>query len=76
MDFAPSPKTQDYLARVQAFMREHIAPIEEQYHRDNLAANPSADWQTWRVLPVIEELKAKAKAAVAAFNGPLVHSTL
>ena len=63
MDFAPSPKTQDYLARVQAFMREHIAPIEEQYHRDNLAANPSADWQTWRVLPVIEELKAKAKAA-------------
>ena len=63
MDFAPSPKTQEYLARVQAFMREHIAPIEEQYHRDNLAANPSADWQTWRVLPVIEELKAKAKAA-------------
>ena len=63
MDFAPSPKTQDYLARVQAFMREHIAPIEEQYHRDNLAANPSSDWQTWRVLPVIEELKAKAKAA-------------
>ena len=63
MDFAPSPKTQDYLARVQAFMRKHIAPIEEQYHRDNLAANPSADWQTWRVLPVIEELKAKAKAA-------------
>ena len=63
MDFASSPKTQDYLARVQAFMREHIAPIEEQYHRDNLAANPSADWQTWRVLPVIEELKAKAKAA-------------
>ncbi|WP_216726665.1 acyl-CoA dehydrogenase family protein [Hymenobacter siberiensis] len=63
MDFAPSPKTQDYLARVQAFMAEHIAPIEEQYHHDNLAANPGPDWQSWRVLPVIEELKTKAKAA-------------
>ncbi|WP_210518036.1 acyl-CoA dehydrogenase family protein [Hymenobacter terricola] len=63
MDFAPSPKTQNYLARVQAFMREHIVAIEEQYHRDNLAANPGADWQTWRVLPLIEELKTKAKAA-------------
>ncbi|WP_216689822.1 acyl-CoA dehydrogenase family protein [Hymenobacter siberiensis] len=63
MDFAPSPKTQDYLARVQDFMAEHIAPIEEQYHHDNLAANPGPDWQSWRVLPVIEELKTKAKAA-------------
>ncbi|MBU6122821.1 acyl-CoA dehydrogenase family protein [Hymenobacter siberiensis] len=63
MDFALSPKTQDYLARVQAFMAEHIAPIEEQYHHDNLAANPGPDWQSWRVLPVIEELKTKAKAA-------------
>ena len=63
MDFTPSPKTQDYLARVQTFVREHIAPIEATYHRDNLAANPGADWQTWRVLPVVEELKAQARAA-------------
>ena len=63
MDFTPSPKTQDYLARVQAFMREHIAPIEAAYHHENLAANPGGDWQTWRVLPAIEELKTQAKAA-------------
>ncbi|MDQ2792414.1 MAG: acyl-CoA dehydrogenase family protein, partial [Bacteroidota bacterium] len=63
MDFAPSPKTQDYLARVQAFMAEHIAPVEDQYHRENLAANPGADWQSWQVLPLVEELKTKAKAA-------------
>ena len=63
MDFTPSPKAQDYLTRVQAFMDEHIAPIEEAYHRDNLAANPGPDWQAWRVLPIIEALKAQAKAA-------------
>lgn len=63
MDFTPSSKTQEYLTRVQAFMAEHIAPIEDDYHRDNLAANPGSDWQSWRVLSIIEELKAKAKAA-------------
>ena len=63
MDFTPSPKTQDYLARVQAFMAAHIAPVEDDYHRANLAANPGPDWQNWQVLPVIEELKTKAKAA-------------
>ena len=63
MDFTPSPKTQDYLARVQAFMAEYIAPIEDGYHRHNLAANPGSDWQSWRVLPIVEELKSKSKAA-------------
>ena len=63
MDFTPSPKTQDCLARMRAFMREHITPVEEQYHRENLAANPNGDWQAWQVLPLIEALKAKARAA-------------
>ena len=63
MDFAPSPKTQDYFTRVQAFMAEHIVPIEDDYHRENLAANSGPDWQSWQVLPIIEELKAKARAA-------------
>lgn len=63
MDFTPSPKTQDYLARVRAFMREHVAPVEPAYHRDNLAANPDGNWSAWRVLPLIEELKTKARAA-------------
>ena len=62
MDFAHSPKTQDYLARVKAFMAGHIVPVEEAYHHDNLTANPRGDWQTWRVLPIIEELKAQARA--------------
>ena len=63
MDFTPSPKSQDYLARVQAFMRAHIEPVEAAYHRENLAVNPGADWRAWRVLPLVDELKAQARAA-------------
>ena len=44
-------------------MAEHIVPIEDDYHRENLAANSGPDWQSWQVLPIIEELKAKARAA-------------
>lgn len=57
MDFTPSAKGQDYLNRVKAFMRDEIFPIEEQYHRD-LAAQENR----WVVLPIIRELKEKAKA--------------
>ncbi|MDX1754521.1 MAG: acyl-CoA dehydrogenase family protein [Marinobacter sp.] len=57
MDFTPSDKGQDYLNRVKAFMRDEIFPIEAQYHRD-LAAQENR----WVVLPIIRELKEKARA--------------
>ncbi|MDC0662708.1 acyl-CoA dehydrogenase family protein [Marinobacter sp. SS21] len=57
MDFTLSDKGQDYLERVKAFMRDEIFPIEEEYHRE-LAAQENR----WVVLPIIRELKAKAKA--------------
>ena len=57
MDFSLSPKAQDYYDRVQRFMDEHIHPIEHAYH----AELQSLD-NKWVVLPIIEELKAKAKA--------------
>ncbi len=41
-------------------MAEHVEPVEEGYHRD-LAAARLAGTQ-WTPLPVIEELKAKARA--------------
>ena len=63
MDFTPSPKAQDYLARAKAFMAEHIAPAETAWYHANLAANPGPDWRSWQVLPIIEELKTKAQAA-------------
>ncbi|MFN3835943.1 MAG: acyl-CoA dehydrogenase family protein [Glycocaulis sp.] len=58
MDFEYSARCKDYLARVRAFMDEHVYPNEKTYH-EQLAGFGTNRWQ---VLPVIEELKAKAKA--------------
>ncbi len=60
MDFAHSPKAQEYIERVEAFMRDEIAPREEPYLRELFALPPE---DRWVVLPVIEELKEKARAA-------------
>ncbi len=56
MDFEHSERTRSLLERLDAFIEQEIAPREEPYHRELLA---SAD--PWIVLPVIEELKAKAR---------------
>jgi alkylation response protein AidB-like acyl-CoA dehydrogenase len=63
MDFTPSPRAQDYLVRIRSFMQEHVLPVEESYFRDLLAGNHGGDWTQWRTSPVIEGLKAKARAA-------------
>jgi acyl-CoA dehydrogenase len=57
MNFDYSAKTQDYIERVQAFMDAHVYPSEKIY------ADQSYSGDRWKVLPIIEELKAKAKAA-------------
>ncbi|MBT10640.1 MAG: acyl-CoA dehydrogenase, partial [Oceanospirillaceae bacterium] len=57
MDFQHSAKAQDYLKRVKAFMSKEIEPIEEDYLRELHSLD-----NKWTVLPIIEELKAKAKA--------------
>jgi alkylation response protein AidB-like acyl-CoA dehydrogenase len=62
MDFTPSPKTADYLERVTRFIRERIAPIETRYWQDHAAHNASSDWQSWKILPVVEQLKAEARS--------------
>jgi acyl-CoA dehydrogenase len=59
MDFSPSPRAADLRARVAAFLAEHVEPAEAGYHRD-LAAAREAGTQ-WTPLPLIEELKAKAR---------------
>ena len=58
MDFANTPRGSDYLKRVKAFMAEHIEPMEADYLRELKALDDS-----WVVLPVIRELKAKAREA-------------
>jgi alkylation response protein AidB-like acyl-CoA dehydrogenase len=62
MDFAPSPKTREYSQRLREFLDEHVAPREAEYRRQN-AANAGAEWTRWQVPGVMEEWKARARAA-------------
>jgi acyl-CoA dehydrogenase len=56
VDFSHSATAADYLRRVSDFVRSEIEPVEAEYHRALHASdNP------WTVLPVIEELKARAR---------------
>ncbi|NDY93133.1 acyl-CoA dehydrogenase family protein [Ideonella livida] len=57
MDFSHSPRSQDLLARLKAFMAEHIYPNEARYEEEVNSG------ERWKVLPLIEALKPKAKAA-------------
>jgi acyl-CoA dehydrogenase len=54
--FEYSPKVRDLLKRVQAFMDEHVYPNERLYHEQIQEGR-------WRPVPLIEELKPKARAA-------------
>ncbi len=56
MDFSPSARAADYLRRVGDFVRTEVEPVEADYHRTLRAAS-----DPWVVLPVVEELKAKAR---------------
>jgi len=56
MEFEHSPKVKALAARVQAFMDEHVYPNERAFETQ-VAAN------RWAQPPILEELKAKARAA-------------
>ena len=60
MDFAPSPRAADLTERVRTFIADVVAPAEEQYHHDLAEQRRTGD--PWKPLPVIEELKAEARA--------------
>ena len=57
MDFDYSPRQKEIVRRVSDFMDEHIYPAVPIYEEQ---ANSG---ERWKVIPVVEELKAKAKAA-------------
>jgi alkylation response protein AidB-like acyl-CoA dehydrogenase len=57
MDFSPSDNGKKVLDALKAFMKEEVFPIEAQYYADLKQLE-----NRWVVLPIIEELKAKAKA--------------
>ena len=56
MDFEFSAKVKELQARVTAFMEAHVYPLEPHYHEHVEAAGG------WTTPPVMDELKAKAKA--------------
>ena len=60
MDFSLSPRAQSYVQRLSAFMQEHVLPAEADYcaQLQNLP-----DWRRWKQPPVMETLKAKARAS-------------
>jgi acyl-CoA dehydrogenase len=55
MDFDYSPRQKDLIRRISDFMDEHVYPAEPIYEEQQ------ATGDRWKVLPVIEELKAKAR---------------
>src|SRR6266849_9441475 len=52
-----SPRVADYKPRLEDFMAEHIYPSEELYYQQSEKLGP------WRVQPIVEELKDRARAA-------------
>jgi len=62
MDFEPSAKAKDFVKRTKAFIKKHIEPIEHEFWAEIQAKHNHGDWTTWAFPPVVEELKAKAKA--------------
>ena len=61
MDFSYSPRTQELREQLLAFMDEHIYPNEERYRRE-LEEN-AKNGRAYAPVPVVEELKPKARAA-------------
>ncbi len=61
MDFEYSDRTKDFQARLLRFMDDHIYPNEKTY-AEQMAAHTAAG-NRWQPLPLIEELKEKAKKA-------------
>jgi acyl-CoA dehydrogenase len=56
MIFEQSPKVRELQARLSAFLDEHVYPREKTYYEQLEGAR-------WRAPPVMEELKARARAA-------------
>jgi acyl-CoA dehydrogenase len=60
MNFVHSDTATSLIARMQSFMQEHVIPAEQTY---TAQLRGGADWTQWQQPPVMEELKAKARAA-------------
>ena len=59
MNFEHSEQAKACMATVERFINEEILPVERTY-QDQLV--DSSDYRNWKIPPIVEELKAKAKA--------------
>jgi acyl-CoA dehydrogenase len=57
MDFSLTDRETHWRDRVRDFIQTHVRPHDKTYHDENHAG------ERWKVIPIIEELKAKAKTA-------------
>ena len=55
--FEPTERARDYHRRLTAFMDEHVYPAERTFYEQ------LEDGDRWQVPPIVEELKARARAA-------------
>ncbi|MEO6951163.1 MAG: acyl-CoA dehydrogenase family protein [Polyangia bacterium] len=62
MDFQASEKSREVLERVRAFMRTHIEPVERAHWDGIFAQHHGDDFARWKIPPVVEALKARARA--------------
>lgn len=56
MDFTMSDRQREWLERVSSFMTKHVRPAVPIYRQQDEAG------ERWKVIPIVEELKKKAKA--------------
>ncbi len=61
MDFDYSPRQKEWMKRVGDFMDHHIYPAEPIYNQEMTEAREKGN--PWIVVPVVEDLKKKAKPA-------------
>src|ERR1700728_667681 len=56
MDFTMSERQKEWLNRVQSFIKNHVRPAVPIYRKQD------EEGARWKVIPIVEELKKKAKA--------------
>ncbi len=56
MDFTMSDRQREWLERVSSFMTKHVRPAVPIYRQQD------EEGERWKVIPIVEELKKKAKA--------------
>ncbi len=62
MNFQHSEKAADYIKRIKDFIDKKIRPVEYDYFNILLSKKHRGDWKEYETSPLIEDLKAQAKA--------------